>query len=124
MTLSLRPLIAITMVALTSSILVAASLSQEGMDEQSTASVTRMREGTRIQRGVGWFKRVGDRIEFQPVDGTSVFVALENLALERIAGELEGESALLWQIDGLVTEFHGRNYLLIERAFVKSTLER
>lgn len=121
---STRSAFAFVLIALTSSLLVAATLNQDPVAESDEAPTNRIREGTTIQAATGWFKRSGDRIEFQPTGENVKFVVLENLALERVAAELEGEVTLVWQIDGTITEFHGRNYLLVDRAFVKSTIER
>lgn len=124
MMIPFRSAIALSLIVLTSSLLVAASLNQDSLESEEQEVATRIREGTEVRGATGWFRRAGERIEFQSLGETTKLVVLENLALERVAAELEGEVSLVWQIDGTITEFHGRNYLLVERAFVKSTIER
>ena len=85
----------------------------------------RYREGTRLADQIGHFKSRGDRVTFYSDQDERRFMALENLALERIARTVnESSDALQWSVSGLVTEFRGQNYLLITRAIVKSNTSR
>jgi hypothetical protein len=68
----------------------------------------------------GTFKVAGDRITFCPRDQETALLVLENLALERVGGMLESVGGRLWSVSGTVTEYRGRNYLLIDRAVVRS----
>ena len=79
------------------------------------------REGTRVDT-VGAFKMAGDRATFRPRDGAVQYQSLENLALERVTGVLANSrnKDIEWSVTGTLTEFRGRNYLLIERAVVKA----
>jgi hypothetical protein len=83
----------------------------------------RRREGDLFQ-APGRFESTGDRITFYADEGEEVFRVLENLALERIARVLEDPSGLggsrKWNVTGVVTEYRGSNYLLIERAILKA----
>jgi hypothetical protein len=80
------------------------------------------REGDEYS-GLGRFETTGDRITYYAEDNKESFRVLENLALERIARVLEDPSGLgharKWSVTGLITEFRGSNYLLIERAILK-----
>jgi len=78
-----------------------------------------LREGTVLKNLAGTFKLAGDRITFCPSDQEAAFPVLENLALERIWGMLESVGGRSWSVSGTVTEYRGRNYLLIDRAVVR-----
>lgn len=91
-------------------------------DEQETPE--RLREGTQFEKTNGSFRVAVDRVEFQPVQGGAALIVLENLALERVVDELTGDLELVWQVDGRITEYHGRNYLLLERAYVRTARDR
>jgi hypothetical protein len=79
-----------------------------------------VREGTSLQNEPGSFQITGDRMAFCPADGTDPLPALENLALERVWRMLEEVGNRPWSVSGTVTEYRGRNFLLIERAVVRS----
>ncbi|MCC9609368.1 hypothetical protein LOC68_05565 [Blastopirellula sp. JC732] len=80
----------------------------------------RVREGTRITDSVGQFDWVGDRMNFVSDDGTQDFHVLENLAMERVAQSMEqSASKITWTVSGVVTEYRGSNYLLIEHVTLK-----
>ena len=78
----------------------------------------RRREGSRVELE-GYFLLTSDRITFCTLDELERFQTLENLSLERLA-KIARESGrrLNWRIEGTVTEYLGKNYLLIERAVV------
>ncbi|PQO26548.1 hypothetical protein [Blastopirellula marina] len=81
----------------------------------------RVREGTRITDSVGQFDWVGDRLNFVSDDGTQDFRVLENLAMERIAQSMEqSASKITWTVSGVVTEYRGSNYLMVEHVTLKS----
>lgn len=89
-----------------------------GESESSDSENRRHREGTQISL-TGYFVLTSDRISFCAGDESERFATLENLALERVAKiSREGGSRLTWQVQGTVTEYLGKNYLLIERAVV------
>ena len=82
----------------------------------------RLREGTKITNRLGRFKQSGDRATFV-VEGNLEFGGLPNLNLERVVRMLKSvdePESIWWSVSGVVTEFSGRNYLLIERAVYKS----
>jgi hypothetical protein len=78
-----------------------------------------LREGSVLKNLPGTFQVAGDRITFCPSERDAAFPVLENLALERVWGMLESVGGRLWSVSGTVTEYRGRNYLLIERAVVR-----
>lgn len=48
-------------------------------------------------------------------------VCLENLNLERIARAItDNTEQLEWRVSGVLTEYGGANYLLVDRAILKS----
>ncbi len=69
---------------------------------------------------LGTFKLTGDRITFFPEGEADSLRVLENLALERIWKMLDEMSGRQWSVNGAVTEYRGHNFLLIERAVVRS----
>jgi hypothetical protein len=87
---------------------------------QEAAADERLREGGVLTHVLGTFQVVGDRITFAPDDRQAALPVLENLALERVAGMLESAAGRVWSVNGMVTEFRGRNYLLLERAVVRA----
>ena len=124
---SFRTVLAIGAVIVTAGWAAAAYLQDDPLSQQETPQfekVERYREGTKLEKVSGWFKVAVDRVEFHPSDGGTSLVVLENLALERVVDELTGDLVLIWHIDGKITEYHGRNYLLIDRAFVRSARDR
>jgi len=81
----------------------------------------RIREGTELVEQPGTFQMTGDRITFFTEMGKGRFVVLENLALERVARAIEENPQRLdWLVDGVMTEYQGSNYLLIQRAILRS----
>ncbi len=81
----------------------------------------RLREGTKIVDQLGHFKITGDRAMFYTEDGKRQFGGLENLNLERIFRALsENREQLTWSISGTITEYRGSNFLLIDRAELKT----
>jgi len=84
----------------------------------------RQREGTKLTEVVGRFELAGDRITFYPNGGRESYRVLENLALERVSQVLsESRARQDWTISGVLTEFRGNNYLLLNKAVVKSAAE-
>src|SRR5262245_55650398 len=84
-------------------------------------SAERAREGTPLTEARGSFELVGDRVIFVPAGGGDSLRVLENLALERVVRELgDGRDQRDWEVAGILTEYHGSNYLLVTRAVVKA----
>ena len=82
----------------------------------------RIREGTALVEQAGVFQKAGDRITFFASDGQRRFVVLENLQLERVSRAIgDNLTPPQWTVSGMVTEFCGANYLLVDRAVLRST---
>ena len=85
-------------------------------------SKQRLREGTKITNRLGRFQQTGDRATFV-TESNIELGGLPNLNLERVVRMLKSvdePESIWWSVSGLVTEFSGRNYLLIDRAVYKS----
>lgn len=93
---------------------------EDDADAAQEASA-RLREGTKLDNTIGRFAINGDRVAFFSDDDQPALALLENLALERIAQMLTtvGEERK-WNVSGTITEFQGKNYLLVSRAVVKN----
>jgi hypothetical protein len=95
---------------------------QEG-GRQNT--VERLREGTILSEQAGRFQPAGDRLMFYLSENGQRLGTLENLNLERIAKlVVDSPDPLEWIVSGMVTEYQGVNYLLVERAVLKTRLQR
>lgn len=90
------------------------------LSEPEAAPSQRLREGSALTRQGGTFVHVGDRIGFRPADQDETLLVLENLTLERIWKTLDEAPERSWTVSGVVTEYRGRNYLLMERAVVRA----
>lgn len=85
----------------------------------------RIREGAKLEGQLGEFREAGERIRFYLSDEKTSFVAVENLALERVSRVLdENTSSRTWSVSGVVTEFRGGNYLIVTRAAVKARAKK
>jgi len=83
----------------------------------------RYREGQKLVDKLGEFRETGGRIAFYP-EGSSVSLQLlENLALERVARDLD-QRTRKWSVSGLITEYRGVNFLLLHRAVQKARSTR
>ena len=86
--------------------------------EGALAGDARLREGATLVDQPGVFQLVGDRVVFVFEEGRQV-TALENLALERVALAVrQATSTRTWLVSGVITEYQGGNYLLLERAVI------
>ena len=88
------------------------------------SSKLRIREGTAIIDKAGFFRQDGEGATFVTEENYE-FGALPNLNLERVVRTLKSSDeveSIRWSVNGVVTEFNGRNYLLINRAVYKSSL--
>ncbi len=82
---------------------------------------SRHREGIGTTDQMGTFQVTGSRIQFRTADEKTTVRVLENLALERVLRTIdETRTERLWSISGTFTEFHGENYLLLNRAVLTS----
>jgi hypothetical protein len=101
------------------------SVPERGYSEvESNPTKFRLREGTTITNQAGHFRHEGEGAVFV-LDKERELMALPNLSLERITRTLKGfdePEGVRWTVSGVVTEFNGRNYLLISRAVYKSSV--
>jgi hypothetical protein len=86
--------------------------------EAAVPTPLRFREGMHLTDDPGHFERAVEGPVFVG-DAGHRLTGLENLNLQRIARtleEAEDPSVLQWKVSGVITEFEGRNFILIERA--------
>ena len=81
---------------------------------------TRMREGVLVEEQLGTFQVAGDRITLKLPDQEQPIVILENLALERVWKVLDDTRGRQWVVSGRVTEYRGKNFLILHRAVLRS----
>ena len=78
---------------------------------------TAMREGTPMLDVKGRFRKQGERYQFVEEVSNKAFKCLENLCLQRIAvNQQDDERKVIWLVSAKVTEFHGENFLILEKA--------
>ncbi|HMP06890.1 MAG TPA: hypothetical protein PJ982_11105 [Lacipirellulaceae bacterium] len=85
-------------------------------------SLMRLREGTALTNRAGRFRQDGDALTFVDEAGRELG-GLANLGLERVLRALKGvedPESVWWTVSGTVTEFNGRNYILISRAVYRA----
>ena len=90
--------------------------------EAAEAGKLRLREGTEMKNVVGRFRQMGDTLTFIDEQNREIG-GLPNLNLERVSRVLqtvEEPESVSWSISGRVTEYSGRNFLLISRAVFRS----
>jgi hypothetical protein len=82
----------------------------------------RLREGTQLTNRLGRFRQSGESVFFIDEEGRELG-GLPNLSLERVVRMLktvDDAESISWSVSGTVTEFAGRNHLLISRAVYKA----
>jgi hypothetical protein len=92
-------------------------------DEPAVSAALRLREGTQLADHLGYFRQNGESLTFVDKEGRQLG-GLPNLGLERVGRMLksvEEPESISWSVSGMVTEFGGRNYLLVTRAVYKSS---
>lgn len=91
----------------------------EALPDLAADKSVRLREGTELKDRLAVFKPAGDRTLCFVSGVPHRMIVLENLALERVLQTLDRSSVeLQWSIRGVVSEYRGANYLLIQRAVV------
>jgi hypothetical protein len=90
---------------------------------QGNGKIVGLREGGEIVNQAGYFRATGNRLAFESADNKGSFIALENHNLERVAKAV-GENAkqLEWIVSGTISEYRGENFLLVNRADLKSRI--
>ncbi|HJN12038.1 MAG: hypothetical protein QGG09_15010 [Pirellulaceae bacterium] len=97
----------------------------EADDSTEKKANRRTREGATLEAELGEFREAGERIRFYLRDDTTSFMALENLALDRVSRVLdESTSPRTWSVSGVITEYRSSNYLLVTRASLKARASR
>lgn len=85
------------------------------------SGMTRVREGKRIKDPTASFQIVGERVHCVLNQHNLTVVVLENLTLERVHHYLlRGGDNPTWEVEGVITEYEGSNFLLLHRAIVNS----
>lgn len=75
-----------------------------------------MREGTKIVNQSATCRSSGDRLQVILAEDSMPVIALENLASQRILkAAMDDAGDERWVINGQITEFHGRNFILLDR---------
>ena len=87
--------------------------------EGSSDQDFRLREGMKFVDRIGELNESGGRISFRQDGQSQSLLLLENLALERVSDDLD-QTGRKWSVSGIVTEFKGSNYLLLQRAVLKA----
>lgn len=88
---------------------------------KTESSKKRLRQGTILDKVKGEFRLTGERVAFYPqTPDVKEMTVLENLALERLSELVAENRRRIWLVSGMVTEFRGKNYLLVSRAVLTS----
>ena len=89
-------------------------LAQESSDQRRTREAV-MREGTAVQAPSAICENRGERLVLQIPNAKVSYVAIENLAAQRVLDALaDDETDKYWSFKGTVTEFRSKNYLVLE----------
>ena len=90
----------------------------QGYDKKAS-----LREGGEIVNQAGYFHATGNRLAFESADNKRTFIALENRNLERVTQAIaENAKQLEWIVSGTISEYRGENFLLVNRAELKSRI--
>ena len=85
-------------------------------EDQVSAEEKIMREGTRIETQSAEVRQEADQLAVHLSGHSIPLIALETLAMQRVLLALIDDPAdKKWTVTGTVTEFQGRNYILLER---------
>ena len=89
----------------------------EGLPVESAQEPVRLlREGARVESKMMVVRSAADNLIFESEDDKQSLEALENLALERVMQAVRADSSdKRWLVTGQVTEYRGRNFILLER---------
>jgi hypothetical protein len=94
-----------------------------GEQLQGNGKTVSLREGGEIVNQAGYFRATGNRLAFESADNKRSFIALENHNLERVAQTVaENAKRLEWIVSGTISEYRGENFLLVNRAELKSRI--
>lgn len=98
-----------------------ADFRQPTAQEQDGKGGIRYREGTKLIDRTGHFRVQGDQVFYYIDDDEHRFTGLPNLNLGRVALAITDDASQLeWSVTGVVTEYRGTNFILVERAILKT----
>lgn len=88
---------------------------------RSAKEKSKLREGSKIIDRAGRFSLQGERYHFDLLEADGgTFTLLENQLLERVSSAASNQDdKAVWTVTGVVTEYNGNRYLLLERAVLK-----
>lgn len=90
-----------------------------GTVEEGKIKKKRLREGTIIKDKLARFYITGNRVTMHLDDGSERYICLENVNLDRIIKHMrEHPAQRLWKIDGMMTEYQGDNFILIQKSII------
>ncbi len=88
----------------------------EDVANKGGGEVALMREGSRISNLPAVCRSSGERLLVSFEEDSKAVIALENLAAQRILqAVLDDVADAHWVVGGQITEFHDRNYILLDR---------
>ncbi len=101
-----------------------AGIAQEGRSPlvaRSTKEKSKLREGSKITDRAGKFSQQLERYHFELLDAEGgSFTLLENQLLERVSSATSNQDEnAIWSVTGVITEYNGNRFLLLERAVLK-----
>ena len=89
---------------------------EDGAADKLGRQPTLLREGTRVLEQPVICRCSGERLLVSFAEDTPPMIALENLAAQRILkAVLDDAGDAQWIVGGQITEFHDRNYILLDR---------
>lgn len=94
---------------------IASALGQEASKTANSVGSETLREGTAVKATNARCENRGDRLIVHLPVGNVSYVAIENLATQRVLDALaDDESDKYWSFSGSVTEFRSKNFLILE----------
>ena len=94
---------------------IASAFGQEASNPANTVRSETLREGTAVKATNARCENRGDRLIVHLPVGNVSYVAIENLATQRVLDALaDDESDKYWSFSGSVTEFRSKNFLILE----------
>ncbi len=85
-------------------------------EDEDKVESTILREGTRIENRQAEVRQEAERLAVYLDGSRTPLLTLENLAMQRLTQSILDDPAdQNWLVTGTITEFQGRNYLLLER---------
>ncbi|MDP1563110.1 MAG: hypothetical protein Q8M16_17155 [Pirellulaceae bacterium] len=96
-------------------------VTNKSQDTPKSSASNRLREGREIRDPNARFTPVGERMNCVLPSLDTMVTVLENLTLERVYEIMtRHDEAATWEVEGLITEHQGRNYIVLRRAVINS----